>query len=382
MSKYRRVIFFLAFSHFIIHVYTQVIPALLPTLKNEFGITLLQASYLLSIPIFVNVIAYLPAGIIADRFGSKVLALCFISTGVGAIIIALSNNYLLLSLGAVLLGLGSTLYHPPSLKTASLVDPSRINLAMSFHLAGGTTGIALGPISLGLLIPFIGWRRALLIWVPFQALLTYISFRFTNDDDNMEQGEPFNFIQDVKSIISPEYLLVIAAGGFLELTVVNISGFMTTYLNLGLGLSESLSSLIFGLGPLAGIIGAFGGGRIGDNYGNYNALLGILIATILLLVALPTTKIIALASLIYIVYRSLVAASMPLFNNLVATNSETSNRSLAFSFYFMVSNMGASVMPIITSLLAEERGISVLFPLSVVLLTPSVLLLFLLKKRK
>jgi MFS family permease len=97
-----------------IHVYTQIIPALIPVLKNELGITLVQASYLLSIPLLVNVIAYLPAGIISDRYGSKIMSVCFLITGIGASIIALSNNFQILGVGAVLLGLGSTLYHPPS----------------------------------------------------------------------------------------------------------------------------------------------------------------------------------------------------------------------------------------------------------------------------
>lgn len=382
MSNFRKVVIFLASSHFMIHVYTQVIPALIPVLKNDLGITLVQASYLLSIPLLVNVIAYLPAGIISDKYGSKIMSVCFVITGIGASIIALSNDFLILCIGAVLLGLGSTLYHPPSLKTASLVEPSKMNLAMSFHLMGGTSGIALGPITLGILMPLIGWRKAMLIWVPFQAILAYSSFNFTKQNSEKVVTEKLNILGGLRNIMRPDYLLVIIAGGFFELTIVNISGFTTTYFTTYLGLSESLSSIIFGLGPLAGIVGAFTSGRVGDRLGNFNTLILITSSIIILLAVMPTTKLIFFASSIYIIYRGLVSAFMPLLNNLVAINSDVENRSLAFAFYFMLSNIGASAMPYITSLLAEERGISVLFPLSVLLLIPTLIIILIMRQRK
>jgi predicted MFS family arabinose efflux permease len=364
-----------------IHVYTQVIPALIPVLKKDLGITLVQASYLLSIPLLVNVIAYLPAGIISDRYGSKIMLVCFLITGIGASIIALSNNFLVLGVGAVLLGLGSTLYHPPSLKTASLVEPSKMNLAMSFHLMGGTSGIALGPITLGILMPLIGWRKAMLIWVPFQAVLAYFSLIFTKQNSERVETEKLNILEGIRNIMRPDYLLVIISGSFFELTVVNISGFTTTYFTTHLGLSESLSSIIFGLGPLAGIVGAFASGRIGDRLGNFNTLIVITSSIIILLAVIPTTKLIFFASSIYIIYRGLVSAFMPLLNNLIAINSDVENRSLAFAFYFMLSNIGASAMPYITSLLAQDRGISILFPLSVLLLIPTLIIILFMRHK-
>jgi FSR family fosmidomycin resistance protein-like MFS transporter len=363
-----------------IHVYTQVFPALLPTLRTELGISLMEASFLITLPSLVNVLAFIPAGIISDKYGPKIMSLCFITTAIGVSIIAFSKNYIILALGSILLGLGSTLYHPPSLKTASLIDPNRINLAMSFHLAGGSTGIALGPISIGLLMPFIGWRKALLLWIPFQFLLAYVSFGLTNHNDQKQEKRE-SILSGFKTIITPEFLLVIAASGFIELTMVNLSSFITTYFNTGLGISESLSSVIFGLGPLAGIIGTFSGGELGNRVGNYKALLMILVVIALLLGLMPITKVVLTTVIIYVLYRSLVSASMPLMNNMVALNSDAEHRSLAFSVFFMVANIGAAMMPLITSYLAEKKGITVIFPISVVLLVPSIIIIYYLAKQ-
>lgn len=365
-----------------IHVYTQIIPAILPIIKTELNISLVQASYLISIPLLVNVIAYIPAGLISDRYGPKIMSLCFITTGLGAAIIAFSNNFLLLSIGSALLGLGSTLFHPPSLKATTVADPKKMNLAMSFHLAGGTSGNALGPISLGILMPFLGWRKALLIWIPFEAILAYVSLKFAARVENQTHEERKPILQGFRGILSPKFLVVIAAGGFVELTVVNLSSFITTYFNSGLGISENISSILFGLGSLAGIIGVFTGARMGDKYGNPKALLIILSIITLLLGFMFYIDVVFYAALVYVIYRSLVSATMPLLNSVVALNSSVEHRSLAFSIYFMVSNLGASIMPMITSYLAERNGITILFPLSVTLLIPSIILVYYLGKDK
>jgi len=64
---------YLASTHFIIHVYTQLLPVLLLPLREELGVSLVQVSLLASIPRLVNVVAYIPAGIAADRRPALIL---------------------------------------------------------------------------------------------------------------------------------------------------------------------------------------------------------------------------------------------------------------------------------------------------------------------
>jgi MFS family permease len=84
---------------------------------------------------------------------------------------------------------------------------------------------------------------------------------------------------------------------------------------------------------------------------------------------------------IYVFYRGMVAAIMPLFNSMIAENSEMENRSLAFSLYFMVANIFGAFAPIITSILAEKYTLSIIFPLSVAILVPSIILIVYLHNR-
>ncbi len=381
--NYLHVMGFLASTHFMIHVYTQLVPAILPTVKLELGITLFQASILLSIPMIVQVLGYIPVGIISDRAGTEVILLSFLVTSVGAYLIAVSNSLSSLMVGSGLLTLGSTMYHPPSLKASSMVEPSKMNLAMGVHLAGGSSGIAAGPLTLGFIMPRYGWRFSFYMWIPITLLVSTVSYlylkRYVSETsgDKVQSGMLKGFI----SIFTSGFILVMAAGSLVEIAVVNLSGFIPTYFQTVLGMSESLSSFVFGLGPLVGIVGAFIGGGMGNLMGIYKAAAANVTIITISLLLIPFVPGLLIILVIYVFYRGMVAAIMPLFNSMIAEHSEMENRSLAFSLYFMVANIFGAFAPIITSILAEKYTLSIIFPLSVAILVPSIILIVYLHNR-
>lgn len=381
--NYLNVMAFLASTHFMIHVYTQLVPAILPTVKSDLGITLFQASLLLSVPMIVQVLGYIPIGIISDRAGSEVILISFLVTSVGAYVIATSNLLWSLMLGSGLLTLGSTMYHPPSLKASSMVEPSKMNLAMGVHLAGGSMGIATGPLTLGFLMPKYGWRFSFYIWIPLTlviSLFSYIYLKRHVSKVNVDKRKD-SLMKGFQSIFSTGFILVMAAGSLMEIVVVNLSGFIPTFFQTVLGMSESLSSFVFGLGPLVGILGAFLGGGMGNILGIYKAAAANLVIITISLMLIPFLPSLFSILTVYVFYRGMVAAIMPLFNSMIAENSEMENRSLAFSVYFMMANIFGAFAPIITSILAEKYTLTVVFPMSVSILLPSIALIIYLHNR-
>jgi predicted MFS family arabinose efflux permease len=376
---------FLVVTHFVLHTYTQLIPALLPTLQRELGVSLVQVSLLVSIPMMVNVVANIPAGIISDRIGPKILAVSFLVNIVGAFLIIISGEFYLLLLGAAFISAASTFYHPSSLKSASLIDPSKMNMALAAHLAGGTSGIATGPIILGVLMPIFGWRSAFLAWIPLNLILSVISYRIIGkfkDISKERNVSKTSVLNSVKSLMTLDMILVILAGALMEIAVINLGSFIPTYFQVDIGFSESLASIIYGLGPLTGIIGAFAGGSSGDRFGLYRSYIGFIVLVTGLVAMIPFTRVLLLVSILYILYRGTVSSLMPLMQSMIANHSPEKNRSLAFSLFSVVANIGASIAPIITSLLAETHGISIIFPLSIATLIPSMILVLFLYKTK
>ena len=132
---------YLASSHFVIHVFTFLLPALLLPFQDELGISLVQLSLLSSIPKLLNVIIYIPAGVLSDRYPSRVLTASFAITVLGAILIPLSSGFPMLLLGFILLSVGSTFYHPPSLKMASEFSETKVTRALGIHNIGSNIGL-------------------------------------------------------------------------------------------------------------------------------------------------------------------------------------------------------------------------------------------------
>jgi FSR family fosmidomycin resistance protein-like MFS transporter len=335
-------------------------------------VPLIKRSSIISIPLLIQVVTYIPAGVISDRHPSLVFAGSYLTITVGAIVIALSNGFTGLVAGCSLLALGSTLYHPPGLKAASLGDSGRLNFRMGALNAGGSMGLALGPLILGLLVPGYGWRLSFLLWAPLVAAFSIPAYMYGRRISRQE--ETVKASSSLRSLITPMFLVVVAVGSLAELTFSNVGVFTTTYFNTVRGISPSLASIVFGVGPLAGIAGAILGGRLGDSVGVKRAALAVLVTSMALLFSIPLAPGLLLASTLYVLQRGLYSATLPIINSMIAKQSGVGARGLAFSVYNVVVNLGSAAAPPLTSILAESQGVAVVFPLSAVLLIPSVVL--------
>ncbi|GLK86177.1 MFS transporter [Ancylobacter defluvii] len=86
----------------------------------------------------------------------------------GLLVLAFAGSFSVLLLGAVLLGIGSSIFHPESSRIARLASGGAHGLAQSTFQVGGNVGSALGPL---LLVMFIlPHGQASLAWFALAAL--------------------------------------------------------------------------------------------------------------------------------------------------------------------------------------------------------------------
>ena len=371
---------YLASSHFIIHVYTMLLPVLLLPFRDELGINLVQLSLLASIPRLLNVFIYIPTGVISDQYPSETLSMSFFITVVGALVIPLSNGFYMLLAGFILLSVGATLYHPPSLKMASNFDPNKMSLAMGIHNIGSSIGFAVGPLVLGLFMTGWGWRFSFYIWAALTLVMGFVSMRYTKKTLSRGEKREMSFMRDFRSIITKDFLLVVAMSTIVEAIFNVLVTYVPAYFTIEIGLSYSLTSIISGLGPLTGILGSVLGGYSGDRYGKYR--MGMLVNVLLagFLIIFPSMRTLMTVAVIYALYRCLQAAFMPLLNSMIASHSNLENRSLAYSFNFVMVNLFGSLATTGASVLIEGYSTRVIFPICIVGLVPVVVLIWLLSK--
>ena len=383
-SKGNGYLAFLASTHFAIHVYTMLLPVLLLPLQDELGVSLVQISLLASIPRLINVFVYIPVGLVSDRYPSLIFTLSFVAATAGALVVPMARSFPMLLLGFLLLSIGSTLYHPPSLKMASDYDPERRSLALGFHNIGSSLGFAAGPLLLGYLMNVWGWRSSFYIWAVLSLAMVGVSYVYTrrtlkSDEYSMEG---FDLRAGFGTLLTRGFLMVVAISTLVEMTYNILVTYVPAYFTTQLGMSYSLSSTISGLGPLTGLVGSFVGGFIGMRYGVNRMGIAVLALIAALLVAFPGMNALWIVIAAYGITRLLLSAYMPLMNSMIADNSDPRNRSLAYSTNFVAVSLVAAVSTTATSMLIEAYDTSVIFPISLAALAPTILLLYLMMRHQ
>jgi MFS family permease len=147
-------------------------------------------------------------------------------------------------------------------------------------------------------------------------------------------------------------------------------------------MSYSLTSIVSGLAPLAGIAGSFAGGFTGDKFGKYRVAILVTVAIGVIFLAMLSTTLFLLIVGLYTVYRFFQAAFMPLLNSIIVDHSNRENLSLCFSFTFVVISLVGSAATTGLSILIESYGPRILFPTSGAVLIPCVAMIHFLSRRK
>jgi MFS family permease len=137
-----------------------ILPTLLFQLKDQFGVSITQITFLWTICYFLYGAMALPGGFLADKLSYKiVLAIFFIGTPAAACVVGAARSVLGLGIGLALLGLFASLYHPSGLAMISHGVRER-GKALGLHGMGGNLGLAFSPILAGSIAMRFSWRYA------------------------------------------------------------------------------------------------------------------------------------------------------------------------------------------------------------------------------
>ena len=144
MSQLQKNIIITSIGHFLVHSMTMILPAILVILEKEFSVSLVQLGQLATIQILFLGLGGFPSGILADRFGSRmVLMVYFAGLVISALWLYFSTTFIMAAIGLGFLGLVTGLYHPAGLKMVS--HSPNVSRYMSYHGVSGSLGLAAGP---------------------------------------------------------------------------------------------------------------------------------------------------------------------------------------------------------------------------------------------
>jgi maltose/moltooligosaccharide transporter len=367
-------------THMFIEVQLLMPVALIPVFIQEFQLGLLEASLVATIPSLFGLISYIPSGYLSDRFKpSHLLSASLIISGLSAIFVSQTSNFWTLVLGIALARVSSPIYHVSGLsQMTKLVEGVQTSRSMGFHNALGNFGTAIGVISLAIFLSTLGWRWAYLFWsVPILVwgFLMSQSIQPTTAVFRKSRTTRDGTIRRLFGLFSAGFLVFLVTISFREIGAVGVSTYMTTYFVKIRGLSESTSSLVFGLGPFMGMIGSLGGGYLGERMGARKALSLAIAGCVILLSLLAFSSQIHLLALIYMIYSFFGYGVYVNMNTIVAEVTPATERIMGFSVYFFTEALLASLTPTLAATIIEPFGILYIFPFGIILLIASVIAL-------
>ena len=261
-------------SHFLNDMIQSIIPSIYPIIKDKFDFSFAQIGIITLMFQMASSILQPFTGLYADKHPRPYalsVGMCF--TLIGLLMLAFSENYLLILLSVSIVGLGSSVFHPTASRVAQLASGGRKSLAQSIFQVGGNGGSAIGPLLAALIIlPFgqhaISWFAlaallAALIMIRlgawYKARLVYV---VTHPQKNVTQSN------DISKRAKYGALLILVLLIFSKYFYTScITSYFTFFLIDKFGISVQASQLCLFVFLAAFAIGTVAGGMLGDKFG-------------------------------------------------------------------------------------------------------------------
>lgn len=266
------ILFSIAFAHLINDLLQAVIPAAYPILKDNYNLTFTQIGLItLAYQLAASILQPL-VGLYTDKRPkpfSQIFGMIF--TALGIISLSYAASFSMIILSVVLVGIGSSIFHPEASRISFLASGGKRGLAQSIFQLGGNAGTALGPLLVALIV--VPNAQHYIIWFLVAAVMgllvlsrialwyqNHLSLRSTKkaviDLPNLSQNQ---------IVISVVILMVLIFSKFVYMA--SMSSYFTFYLmeRFNLSVQDAQFHLVLFLASCA--LGTLIGGPLGDKFG-------------------------------------------------------------------------------------------------------------------
>ncbi|PVM87236.1 MFS transporter [Caulobacter radicis] len=372
--------------HLLNDMMQSLLPAIYPNLKTDlhlsFGeIGLVTLAYQITASILQPLV-----GLYADRRSNPwVLPGGTLFSLAGLAVLSVAHVYGLVLLGACLLGVGSSVFHPESSRVARMAAGGRPGLAQSLFQVGGNAGQALGPLAAALVV--VRWGQSSLAFFALLALLAgavlwnVAVWARHHGAARLAAGGGRKIALDLPKGAAGKGIAILLVLIFSKYVyMASLTSYFTFYLIERFQLSvESAQMHLFAF--LAAVaLGTIAGGPVGDRFGRkaviWISILGVLPFTLLL----PYASLFWTGPLV-VVIGLLLASAFPAIVVLaqeLAPGRIGMISGLFFGFSFGMGGLGAAVL----GELADWKGVETVYKLCAVLPALGLLAAFLPNTRR
>lgn len=266
------ILFSIAFAHLLNDLLQAVIPAAYPILKDNFKLNFTQIGLItLAYQLAASILQPM-VGLYTDKKPkpfSQIFGMLFTLSGI--VLLSYAANFYMIIVAVVLVGIGSSIFHPEASRISFLASGGKRGLAQSIFQLGGNAGTAIGPLLVALIV--VPNTQKYIVWFAIVAIIAllvlsrialwyqnHLSLRTTKkavvDLPNLSQA---------KIIISVSILLILIFSKFFYMA--SMSSYFTFYLmeKFHLSVQDAQFHLVLFLASCA--VGTLIGGPLGDKFG-------------------------------------------------------------------------------------------------------------------
>jgi FSR family fosmidomycin resistance protein-like MFS transporter len=352
-----------SFCHLLNDVMQSLLAAIYPMLKTNYGLSFWQIGLLTTaFQVTASLLQPVIGGFTDRRPVTYSTSVGMGSTLLGLILLAFARTYPGLLVGAVFIGIGSSIFHPESSRIARTASGGRHGFAQSLFQVGGNFGTALGP----LLAAFIVLPRgqSSIIWFAVAALLGMVILGRVSQWDSRARAKPHMGSENLELPFSRRRtgaaLAVLAMLVFSKyIYMASLSSYYTFYTmhKFGVSVQQSQLLLFVFLGSVAA--GTILGGPIGDRFGAKTVIWGSILGVLPFTLAMPYANLhwtIILSALIGLILSSAFPAIIVFAQELVPGRVGMI-AGMFFGFAFGMAGIAAAVLGVV----ADAKGIDYVY---------------------
>lgn len=258
-----------------------VVPALLPHLTDEFGLSLAGGGSLYSLLLLVAAFLQFPSGVLCDRHGGgRVLLAGFLATFGGVVLVTVASALPVFVLGIALFGVGTGTFGTPRVTVISETYDDREATALGVLSGFGNAGTSILPVVAGAVTVAAGWRAGFGLTLPLFLLTVVAIHRYVPVGDAPGGEDVIAALRDSVAVLrARDVLLATVVMTAMFFVYQGLTGMLVSYLVQVKGFGQATAASVFGLFFVGGIGAQLVAGGLGDRFGPGRALAAVAVAS-------------------------------------------------------------------------------------------------------
>ena len=348
-------------AHFANDVPLTLLPAVLPILIEEFGLSYAAAGAVITASALLMTSLQAVTGYVADRWNRiSLLFLGLTTLGVGTILIGFSTSYVQILAFGCLMGIGGSVFHPIGYSLLSdAFESGNRGKALGLGSAAGDIAVPVAFATSGFLAPVLGWRSLFILWGLIAIIVAVILPLIIKEP--RKKGFHSNATDNSTKTIVRTLIPIIIVMSLAAASYRIASSFTTTYLTDFFGLSIESANFTLALMMVVGTVGSIVGGTLIDKLGEKNTVTAEMVMLgVLSMVSIYISDVYFLSGMICIIGFFMLGV-WPSFYSVIAGATSLGARAFMYGILFAVSWSFGSFFPYISGVCADIFGLQVIY---------------------